>query len=211
MELPDNKPQPRTNKHLGLDWGLKTYLTGFDGNDLITADFDEDILKSLDKRINLYQKQLARKVVNSKRYWKATTKLQQAYLNFNNYRHDEIKKIVCYINRTYDTVSIEKLNMKFAIKNKHLSKRVHQKPYYLFKETLVNKFNQFNKDVYYVPKDYPSTQICSNCGNRKMDDDKVKLGESVYKCSKCGTVIDRDENAARNIYTYRNLEKVILN
>jgi len=209
-EVQDPPLQYKINKHIGLDWGLKTYLTGFDGENIITADFDEKILKSLDTRINLYQKQLSRKIINSKRYLKVTTKLQQSYLNFSNYRLDNIKKIVSYLHENYDTVSLEKLNMRFAISNKHLSKRVHQKPYYLFKETLVNKFNQFNKNVFYVPKEFPSTQMCSNCGNTKTKEEKLKLGENIYKCTKCGTIIERDENAAKNIYNYKNLEKVIL-
>lgn len=48
----------------------------------------------------------------------------------------------------------------------------------------------------------PTTQTCSNCGNVKIDDDKLILKDRIYCCKKCGHKQDRDENAARNIYNY---------
>jgi putative transposase len=199
------------NTHLGIDWGLKTYLTCFDGEEISKIDFDEHILCKLDKKISKYNKKLSRKILNSNNFKKVTTKLQQAYLDFNNYRLDFIKKVVNIINTECDTVSIENLNMKFSLKNRHLAKRTQQKPYYLFKQTLINKFNQYNKNVFYVGKTFPSTQMCSSCGNIKKGKDKMKLGMNIYECNKCGSIHDRDDNAAKNIYNHKNLEKVILN
>lgn len=49
---------------------------------------------------------------------------------------------------------------------------------------------------------FPSTQLCSNCGNRKTGSDKLKLSNRTYKCDKCGLVIDRDLNSAYNLKNY---------
>ena len=58
-----------------------------------------------------------------------------------------------------------------------------------------------------VPKSYPSTQTCNSCGYVKKDKEKMKLGEHTYVCPSCGVSVDRDLNAAMNIYSYRNLEE----
>ena len=92
------------------------------------------------------------------------TKLQQAYLDFVNYRYDFIHQVVHEINLAYDSVTLENLNMNFPRKNKRLSAAVRRKPYYLLKIALINKFKQYGKKVYLVGTSYPSTQTCYECG-----------------------------------------------
>jgi putative transposase len=43
---------------------------------------------------------------------------------------------------------------------------------------------------------YPSSKTCSGCGHAKA---KLALSERTYRCQRCGLVLDRDENAARNL------------
>ena len=50
---------------------------------------------------------------------------------------------------------------------------------------------------------FPSSQICSVCGNRKHD---LKLSDRTYKCEHCGNEMNRDLNAARNLATYRQFD-----
>ena len=213
VDIPDAdapKRRKKTNKHLGIDWGLKTYITAFDGEDVLTADFDEKKLKKLDKKIAKNQKSLVRKKVNSNNWVKAKTKLQQSYLDFDNYRHSYVKQLVYDIDQAYDSVTLEALGMSFVTRNRKLAHRAKQKPFYLLKETLVKKFSITSKAVYQTPKGYPSTQLCSACGRRKEGKDKLKLKDKKYTCSACGLVIDRDENAARNIWECRGLELATL-
>ena len=204
-EIPDPKPLPKTNKSLGIDWGLKTYITGFDGDGIVTADFDNGKLIKLDKRVAQYNKRLARRLLNSKNFLKAKTKLQQAYLKFVNYRYDFIHQIVHEINLAYDSVTLENLGMKFVTRNKHLAAAARRKPFYLLKNALINKFNQYGKKVYLVNKSYPSTQTCYQCGHVKKGEEKIKLGEHTYHCSHCGHTDDRDENAARNLWACKEV------
>lgn len=206
-EIPNPKPLPKTNKSLGIDWGLKTYITGFDGDDIFTADLDNGKLIKLDKRVARYNKRLARCKRFSKNWLKVKTKLQQAHLNFVNYRYDFIYKLVHEINLAFDSVTLENLRMGFVKQNKRLAAAVRRKPYYLLKEALINKFNQYGKKVYLVSKTYPSTQTCYQCGHVKKGEEKMKRGDRTYRCNNkdCNHVDDRDENAAKNLWACKEV------
>ena len=204
-EIPNPSPLPKSNKSLGIDWGLKTYITAFDGDGIFTADFDNGKLNKLDKRIARFNKRLARCKRFSKNWLKVKTKLQQAHLNFVNYRYDFIYKIVHEINLAYDSVTLEKLNMSFVKQNKRLAAAVRRKPYYLLKEALINKFKQYGKKVYLVAKTYPSTQTCYQCGHVKKGEEKIDTSVRTYHCKNCGHVDDRDENAAKNLWVCKDV------
>ena len=204
-EIPDPKPLKKTNRSLGIDWGVKTYITAFDGDDVFTADFDNRKLKRLDRRVARLNKRLARGVQYSKNWLKVKTKLQQTYLKFVNYRYDFIHNIVHEINQAYDSVTLENLKMGFVKQNRRLSAAVRRKPYYLIKVALINKFKQYGKKIYLVGKNFPSTQTCYQCGYVKKGDEKMKLGEHTYHCKNCGHVDDRDANAAKNLWACKEV------
>ena len=204
-EIPDPKPLKKANKSLGIDWGVKTYITAFDGDDVFTADFDNRKLKRLDRRVVRLNKRLARGVQYSKNWLKVKTKLQQAYLKFVNYRYDFIHNIVHEINQAYDSVTLENLKMGFVKQNRRLSAAVRRKPYYLLKVALINKFKQYGKKIYLVGKNFPSTQTCYQCGHVKKGEEKMKLGEHTYHCKNCGHVDDRDANAAKNLWACKDV------
>ena len=204
-EIPSPKPLPKTNKSLGIDWGLKTYITAFDGDGVYSADFYNRKIKRLDKRVVRLNKRLARCKRFSKNWLKVKTKLQQAYLKFVNYRYDFIKKLVHEINLSYDSVTLENLNMNFAKRNKRLSAAVRRKPYYALKIALINKFKQYGKKIYLVGKAYPSTQTCYNCKYVKKGEEKIDQGERTYHCKNCGHTDDRDENAAKNLWACKEV------
>lgn len=204
-------PRPKNqNRAIGLDWGVKTYITAYDGREVFEADFDMVRLSKLDLKMRRAHKGLLRKVKYSKNWEKARTKLQQAYLNLNNYRYAEIDGIVKDIVDNYDVVIMESLKATFFSKNRKLSRLVALKPPYLLKMKLLNKLRQQGKKLYVVPSGFPSTQICNACGYRKVGDEKMELGEHIYRCNNkdCNHVDDRDVNAAKNIYSCRNLEEV---
>ena len=204
-EIPVPKPLPKTNKSLGIDWGVKTYITAFDGEEVFTVDFDNGKLIKLDKRVEKLNQRLARRKRFSKNWLKVKTKLQQAYLNFVNYRYEYIKQLVYEINQAYDSVTLEDLGMKFVTQNKHLAAAARRKPYYFLKNALISKFKQYGKKVYLVDKTYPSTQTCYQCGHVKKGEEKMELGDHIYHCHHCGHVDDRDANAAKNLWACKGL------
>jgi len=56
-------------------------------------------------------------------------------------------------------------------------------------------------EIEYADRYYPSSKICSNCGNMKDD---LKLAQRTYKCDNCGISFDRDLNAAINLSKYNS-------
>ena len=93
---------------------------------------------------------------------------------------------------------MEDLNIKGMIKNKHLSKAIQQQNLYKFIRQIEYKCEWNNIDFVQVDRFYPSSKMCSNCGNIKKD---LKLSDRIYKCE-CGLTIDRDFNASLNLANY---------
>ena len=94
---------------------------------------------------------------------------------------------------------MEDLNVKGMMKNKHLSEKISEQCFYEFIRQMKYKC-EFN-GIQFVQADrfYPSSKTCSCCGNIKND---LKLKDRIYKCDKCGLVIDRDKNASINLGNY---------
>jgi putative transposase len=209
VELDPPKKLKKTHRHIGFDWGLKTFLTGFDGQDTFEFDYDKNTIKKLDNRINKMHKKLSKHKEDSNNYEKARTKLQTSYMNRTNYQEDLIKKLASELVKKYDYVTLEGLRMSFVFKNKHLSKKAGEKMFYRAKKIIYDKFKQYGKKIYELDNKFPSTQMCSKCGNIKKNDDKMKLSNRIYECS-CGLKINRDYNAARNIYNSPYEKEIIL-
>jgi len=209
VDVDPPKRLKKTHKHIGFDWGIKTFLTGFDGQDKIIMDYEKVKIRKLDNRINKMQRKLSKHRKDSNNFAKARTKLEQSYLNRKNYQEDEIKKLAHYLVNNYDYVTLEGLKMSFVFKNRNLSKKAGEKMFYKAKCIITKKFNQYGKKVYELDKTFPSTQMCSKCGHIKRKEDKLKLSNRVYECH-CGLNIERDENAARNIYFSPHKTEIIL-
>lgn len=93
---------------------------------------------------------------------------------------------------------MENLNVAGMMKNKHLSKTIQEQKFYEFKRQIQYKSTWNNIEFIQADRFYPSSKLCSVCGNIKKD---LKLSDRVYKCE-CGNVIDRDLNAAINLKNY---------
>lgn len=84
------------------------------------------------------------------------------------------------------------------MKNKHLSKAVQQQKFYEFRQQIEYKSKWNNIPVIIADRFFPSSKLCSCCGNIKKD---LKLSDRIYKCE-CGNVIDRDYQASLNLKKY---------
>lgn len=93
-------------------------------------------------------------------------------------------------------IMIEDLNVSGMLKNKHLSRSIQQQCFYRLRQLLIEKaLNTTTTQIGIVDRFYPSSKTCSRCGyiNRQLK------SEEIYKCPKCGLIIDRDYNASINI------------
>ena len=171
-------------------------------------------LNKLYERIKFYQRQLARKrVVNGKNanksnnYVKTRAKLQRDYLKVANIQHDIIHKFTTKLVSDYDKIVIEDLDVKKMQMTHVASKGLQRSLFGLFRQVLTYKVNWYGKELIIADRYYPSTQRCSNCGNVKTGEEKVGLDgnkkhgtkHNEYICYECGAIMDRDENAVKNL------------
>ena len=102
------------------------------------------------------------------------------------------------INRKPRFICIEDLNVSGMMKNRHLSKAVQAQGFFGFRKQLEYKCSDKGIQLIVADRFYPSSKLCSCCGNIKKD---LKLSDRVYRCE-CGNMIDRDFQASINLKTY---------
>ena len=127
---------------------------------------------------------------------KQVLKVQKLHHRIDNIRTDYINKTISRIvNQKPKFITIEDLNVKGMMKNKHLSKAVANEKFYEFRSKLTNKCNVLGIELRIVDRFYPSSKTCSCCGKIKKD---LKLSDRTYKCD-CGYTEDIDYNASLNL------------
>jgi putative transposase len=182
-----------TGKELGLDVGLNHFYTDSEGNQIENPRYlrkDEKALKRLQKKLSRKYK---RGQPQSKRYHKNRIKLGRKHLKISRQRKDHAVKLARCVCQSNDLIAYEDLSVKNLVKNHCLAKSISDAGWTQFREWLEYFAKIFNKKAIAVPPNYTS-QDCSNCGQRV----KKSLSVRTHVCS-CGTIIDRDENAAKNI------------
>ena len=181
-----------TNKHVGIDLGVKDFVITSDGEVFENKHF----FKKQEKKIAKLQRQLFKKQKGSNNRNKQRIKIAKAFERLTNQKISYIHSVVNELLTLYDTVFMEDLNVQGMLKNHKLAKEISKVGFYKFKETLVNKALINNKQVVFVDRFYPSSKTCSNCGYKKRI---LKLSDRVWTCPVCGEYHDRDLNAAMNI------------
>ena len=131
----------------------------------------------------------------SNNYIKQLRKVNKIHRHITNQRLDNLHKLSTEIANRYDVVCVESLNMRsMANRGFGNGKATYDNGYGIFLRMLEYKLSDRGKYLVKVDKFYPSSQLCSCCGNRR----KLELSERKYICT-CGLEIDRDLNAAINI------------
>lgn len=204
-----------TGNVIGIDLGLKELATCSNGMVFNNISKNKNY-KRLLKAIKRQQKKVSRKYQmnkSGKRFIKTSNirKLERQILKkrirLNNIKKDYFHKVSTEIVRTKPSqIVLETLNIAGMRKNSCLSHAFQEASISMFKNILVNKANMYGIEIIYADRFYPSSQLCSNCGYRKVD---LKLSDRVYKCDNCGLEIDRDYNASKNLEHYpKSLGKV---
>lgn len=113
-----------------------------------------------------------------------------------NIRKDSIHKLTHYLAKNHSVIKIEDLHVKAFLKNHKLAGAIADCGMYEFRRQLEYKTEKFSSKLILVDRMFPSSQICSKCGQHRH---KMPLKNRVYLCSDCGHIEDRDLNAAKNI------------
>lgn len=187
------KPLPKTGAVVGIDLGIKDLAITSDGKKYKNPKY----LSKTQKKISKLQRQLSRKTRGSNRYEKARIKVARQYEKTANQRYDNIQKATTEIIRNYDIVSAEHLPAQNMMKNHFLAASIIDASFYEFRKQLQYKAKWYGKEVILVNRFFPSSQICSNCGEKWSGAKSLKVRK--WTCPNCGTHHDRDVNAAKNI------------
>lgn len=203
----DIKKKALTTESIGIDVGIKDLAVCSNG--MIFKNINKTkVVKQVEKRLRRLQRQSSRKyeINNSKNCFvktrniiKLEKKIRLLHRRLSNikvnYLHQSTNGIVK--TKPYRIV-MESLNLKKMIKNKHLSKRILKQCLYEFKRQIKYKCEKYGIEFIEADKWYPSSKMCSNCGNIKKT---LRLSERTYTCD-CGNSMDRDWNASINLSRY---------
>ncbi len=192
---------------IGIDLGIKDLSICSDGSKYKNINKSQKV-KKLEKRKRRLQRSISRKYEKNKKgesYCKTSNiiKREKELLKLNhrltnirqNYLHQTTTEIV---KAKPSYIVLEDLNVKGMMKNRHLSKAIQQQCFGEFRRQIEYKSAWNNIQVIIADRFFPSSKLCSCCGNIKKD---LKLSDRIYKCE-CGNVIDRDFQASLNLKRY---------
>ena len=199
----DSKKTSKDNSYIGVDLGVKDFAIINDNKGLYRKYKSlNSKLIPLYNRIDIYNKILSKKCYESKNYEKARTKLNRTYERITNIRKDFLHKLSTHITTKYKYICIEDLKVSNMIKNKNLSKYISQQGWREFRTMLEYKAERNDCKIIVADRWFPSSQICSCCGNILTGNGKLKLTQRTYHCHECNNKLDRDYNAAVNLKLY---------
>ena len=207
IEVDNNTNSPPISEGIGIDLGLKDLAVCSDGNTYKNINKSLKV-KKLEKKKRRLQRSVSRKYNMNKegvRYKKTSNiikrekellKLSRRLTNIRrNHLHQTTSEIV---KRKPSFIVIEDLNVSGMMKNKHLSKAIQQQGFYEFRRQIQYKSEWNNIPVIIADRFFPSSKLCSCCGEIKKD---LKLSDRIYQCD-CGNIIDRDYQASLNLKQY---------
>ena len=201
--LQDEKKPSKEDSYVGIDLGVKDFAIINDDKGLYRKYKSlSSKLIPLHRRIEIYNKILSKKCYGSNNYEKARIKLNRTYERIGNIRKDFLHKISTHITTRYKYICIEDLKVSNMMKNKNLSKQIAEQGWRDFRTILEYKAVKNDCKIIIADKWFPSSQICSCCGNVLKGGDKLKLSQRTYHCHECNNKIDRDYNAAVNLKLY---------
>jgi putative transposase len=184
------QPLPPTGKETGIDVGLKVFLITAGGEAVDNPRHYRRGVKKLAKA----QRRVSKRQKGSKRRGKAVGQLAKAHQTVKRQRADFHHKTALALLRQYDMIYLEDLRVANLVRNHHLAKSISDAGWAQFRTILEAKAACAGRRVIAVPPAYTS-QDCSCCGERVPK----SLSVRTHVCPSCGLVLDRDENAARNI------------
>lgn len=203
----DNNIAVLSNEGFGIDLGIKNLAVCSDRKKYKNINKTQRV-KQLEKRKRRLQRSISRRYEKNKKgvnYCKTCNiikrekELLKVTKRLTNIRQNHIHWITSQIvKRKPSFICVEDLNVSGMMKNKHLSKVIQQQGFYEFRRQIEYKSKWNNIPLIIADRFFPSSKLCSCCGNIKKD---LKLTDRIYKCE-CGNIIDRDLNASLNLKIY---------
>jgi putative transposase len=183
---------PSTCEHLdvGLDVGLKSFLTDSEGHTVENPHYYRTSQKTLRRK----QRQICRRKKGSHRRRKAARSTAQTHLKIARQRRDFQYKTAKRYTDQYRVIAVEQLSILNMVQNHSLAKSIMDASWGAFLDILSEKAERAGHAVIRVNPRFTS-QKCYRCGEIVQK----SLSVRTHSCPFCGSIADRDVNAAQNI------------
>ena len=193
-----------TGEVIGIDVGIKKLATRSNGRVFKNIN-KSTVIRKAGKRLRRLQRKASRKYemnkegsrfVKTRNIIKAEKSIRLLHRIITNIRTNHIHQATSASAKTkLSAVVMEDLNVRGMMKNHHLSKVIAGQKLHEFIRQMKYKCEKIGANFIQADKWFPSSKLCSCCGEIKPD---LKLSNRTYECD-CGLKIDRDLNAAINL------------
>ena len=207
----DVQPKPPVSGEVGIDVGVKDFLTLSTGEKVNYP----DRLRQLEEKVRWEQRKLSRRVKGSSSYRKQKAVVAKAYAKARYFRENFQHQLSHRLIEDNQFIGMETLavgnmtrrakkrldaNGRYA-RNVQSAKRVMNRSilrngWSSFVDKITYKAQWYGRALVQVDRFYPSSRLCHNCGYKY---DELRLSEREWVCESCGVSHDRDVNAAMNI------------
>ena len=183
------KVYPETTSAVGLDLGLTTLVTTSDGEKL----GDTRFLKRNLRKLRRVQRHVSRQKRGSNRRCKSVRSLARLHERIADQRRDMHHKVSTALVRRYGLIAHEAITPAFMLANPHTARAASDAGWSQLLSFLQWKSAEAGRNLVAVDP-YNTSQACSTCGALVPK----PVWQRTHSCL-CGTVLDRDHNAALNI------------
>jgi putative transposase len=180
-----------STNEIGIDLGITNFATTSNGNKY----YDPKPLKKYTRKLRRIQRSMSRKKKDSNNRKKISKKFQKLHKKIVNIRYDFQQKLSTQLIRENQTIVVENLKIKNMLKNHKLAKSISDVGWYGFVEKLEYKSKWYERNFQKV-KPHNTSKTCSDCGTLNKT---LTLNLREWVCTNCGSLHDRDVNAAKNI------------
>ncbi|MBO6261917.1 MAG: IS200/IS605 family element transposase accessory protein TnpB, partial [Bacilli bacterium] len=189
----DIAPLKENNNTIGLDLGLKELIVDSNGKKYK----NHKCLTKSQKKLAKEQRKLSHMEKGSNNRNKQRIKVAKLHRHIQNQRNDYLHKLSKKIIDENQIICIEDLKVKNMEQNHKLARSIIDASWSRFVSMLIYKADWYGRKVIKVPATYPSSQLCSICSYKNSLTKDLTIRK--WTCPKCGSIHDRDINAAKNI------------
>lgn len=184
--------KPAVDGKIGIDLGL-THFAILSTGEKVAA---PNTFRKYEKKLAKLQRRLAKKTKGSNRREKAKLKVARLHAKIADARRDFLHKLSTRLINENQVIAIESLSVSNMQKNRRLAKSISDTSWSEFVRQLEYKARWYGRELIGIDRWYPSSKRCSDCGYTMP---KMPLSVREWVCPECGSIHDRDINAARNV------------
>ena len=182
----------QSSSMVGLDLGIKDFAVTSDGQVIENIHFK----KNEESRLKRLQRQISKKIVGSKNREKARLRFAKLNEKIRNRKLNFLHDVTNHLIDENQVIVMEDLNVKGMVRNHKLAESISEVNWGEFRRILTYKAAWHGRQLVFIDRFYPSSKRCNHCGYIYKE---LTLKDRQWVCPECGSLIDRDYNAALNI------------